>query len=159
MGRAGSSMVVWAAKEMRRHPATTLLTGIVIAAVVATAATVLLLVESWSATSTTLLSEGPSLVVRRVDSGGWRPLPGDEAAAAATAVVGVTAARPRVWGLVTGPNGAVTVQGVAEAAAMGWPRPGSRYPRPGKPSWAPASVSCPDKTISPWSGRRAQPSR
>ena len=130
--------VVWAVKDLRRQPGTALLTGLAIAALVATAGTVLLLVEAWSTTATTLLESGPSLVVRRVEPSGWRPLPAEDAVRNALSVIGVTSARPRIWGVVKGPAGPVTVQGVDErmaraltAAGVPVPHPGQAVPGPG----------------------------
>lgn len=122
----------WAAGDLRRHPGAALLTGLALMALVAVLATVLMLVEAWSATSRNLVAAGPSLVVRRVDAGGWRPLEVDAGVAAARGVVGVLDARPRVWGLVAGPAGALTVLGVDEGAAAGLARAGVPRPGPGE---------------------------
>lgn len=132
MGTPLVASAAWAAKDLKRHPGSSLLTGLALASLVAATATVLLLVEAWSATTTSLLEAGPSLVVRRVDPGGWRPLPVGAAVRAASGVVGVLDARPRVWGVVTGLEGVVTVQGVGERAAGELAAAGVPVPGPGQ---------------------------
>ena len=71
----------------------------------------LLLTQALTDTAREVLAAGPSLVVRRVNAGGWAPLPAAAAEARARAVVGVTRARARVWGAVTGPGGPITAVG------------------------------------------------
>jgi len=138
--------IVWAVKDLRRQPGTALLTGLAIAALVAAAGTVLLLVEAWSATATTLLESGPSLVVRRVEPAGWRPLPAEDAVRHALGVVGVTSARPRIWGVVRGPAGPVTVQGVDERMARALTAAGVPVPHPGQAVSGPGLALPPDVT-------------
>ncbi len=132
------SMLAWASRDLSRRPGEAVLTGLALGALVTVAATILLLVEAWTSTATTLIEKGPSLVVRHLDAGGWKPLPVPEAVAAAKEVVGVVRATPRVWGTVTGPAGAVTVVGVTaeqgsalEAAGLTVPAPGAAVLGPG----------------------------
>lgn len=135
-----SALLLWAWRDLGRRRGRALVDGLAVALLVAFAGTALLLVQSWSASVTELVDAGPSLVVRRVDAGGWAPLPADAARAAALGVTGVTGARARVWGLASGPDGAVTVLGVDadQAAALQGldlpaPVPGGAVLGPGVP--------------------------
>jgi len=110
-------MLVWASRELGRHPGEGILTGLTICALVAVTATVLLLTQAWTTTATNLIEAGPSLVVRRLEHGTWQPLPIEPARKAAMGVVGVVRATARVWGVVTGPAGAVTILGVTPEQA------------------------------------------
>lgn len=132
MGGSSLAIAAWAAKDMRRHPGTALLTGLAIATLVAVVGTVLLLVEAWTATASSLLGAGPTLVVRRVESTGWRPIPAEIAMRAAKEVVGVTAARPRIWGVVAGDAGALTVHGVDSFTSQELRKVGVLPPEPGQ---------------------------
>lgn len=138
MGSIRFSMLAWASRDLARRPGEAVLTGLALGALVAVAATILLLVEAWTSTTTTLIEKGPSLVVRHLDAGGWKPLPAAEGVAAAEEVVGVVRATPRVWGAATGPAGAVTVMGVSaeqvialEVAGLAAPSPGAAVLGPG----------------------------
>ncbi len=126
------SMLTWAMRDLARRPGEAVLTGLVVCALVTVTATTLLLVEAWTTTATTLIEEGPSLVVRRVTSGGWAPIPVDEAVAAAASVVGVTDAQPRIRGVVTAPEGPITVMGVTPSQAANLEVAGITLPGPGE---------------------------
>jgi hypothetical protein len=56
-----------------------------------------------------LMAQAPDLIVRRIDAGGWAPMPADAAVDAAASVPGALAPTPRLWGVATGPRGPVTV--------------------------------------------------
>jgi hypothetical protein len=111
------SLFAWSCRQLARQPGTAWLTAVAIFALVTVATTTLLLVEAWTETSRKLLNEGPSLVVRRIDAGGWQAMPHVEAAAAASKVIGVTGVEPRVHGVARGPQSAVTIVGVTEQVA------------------------------------------
>jgi hypothetical protein len=101
--------------------------------------TVLLLGQGLSQTARRLLSQGPDLVVRRLNAGGWAPLPVAEALAAARGVPGVTGARARVWGVAAGPAGplmviawgSATLPPGGDAGRLAVPRPGEALLGPG----------------------------
>ena len=59
------------------------------------------------------MEQAPDLIVRRVDAGGWAPIPVDAAMASASAVPGSLSPTPRLWGVVPGPQGPLTVTGSA----------------------------------------------
>jgi hypothetical protein len=123
------TLLWWAARDLLRRPGRAVLLGGCLCTLSLVAAVPLLLTQALTDTARELLAAGPSLVVRRVNAGGWAPLPAAEAQARARAVVGVTRARARVWGAVAGPGGPVTVVGVGDretkgdAAAPDHPRP------------------------------------
>ncbi|MCC7396540.1 MAG: FtsX-like permease family protein [Planctomycetes bacterium] len=115
--KAPLGLFAWACRQIVRQPGTALLTGITICTLVTASATVLLLEAAFATTARELLGAGPSHVVRAVDATGWRPLIAGAAAETARSVVGVTAARPRLWGVVRSAGGAaVTALGVVDPA-------------------------------------------
>jgi len=123
------SLMLWAAHDLGRRPGSALLTGGVIALVVTFLATTLLLIEAWTATTTSLIEAGPSLVVRRVTPTGWAPMPLDASLESARSVTGVTAVEPRIWGLASSVDGPLTVVGVTpplmtELEVLGYSAPG-----------------------------------
>ena len=79
----------------------------------------LVLTQGLADSARTLLAAGPSLVVRRVDTGGWAPMPSAEGVERASAVVGVTEVIPRVWGVALVEDTAVTVIGIEVEAPVG----------------------------------------
>ena len=113
---------IWSARDILRHPLEALLLGSALAALIAIAGGALLLTQALSETSIRLLKEAPSLVVRRLSSGGWAPLPVAESLEAASSVTGVTEAAPRIWGVVNGPETPVTVIGVDTPAREASPQ-------------------------------------
>ncbi|MBM4059734.1 MAG: ABC transporter permease [Planctomycetes bacterium] len=136
----------WACRQLARQPGTAWLTGLSIFALVAASATVLLLEASFAATARELLGAGPSLVVRGVDAAGWSPLAAEPAARTARAVIGVTGARPRIWGTARSAGGtAVTAIGVVdpvEFRALGQaPARGEAIVGPGVPPDGPDAAT------------------
>ncbi len=107
-----NAMWPWAALAVGRRPFSALLSGLALAAIVMLTGIALLLPRSMADTTAAMLERAPDLVVRRVGPGGWMPMPASEAAAHALAVRGVTTAQPRVWGVMAGANGPVTVWGM-----------------------------------------------
>jgi hypothetical protein len=111
---------VWAVRDGLRRPGETLLLVIGLAAVIATVATPLLLGAAITAAVDDVLRGGPALVVRKVDGGGWEPMPVGPALTAAVGVPGVISAAPRLWGVVGGPSGPLTVVGLDGEALSRW---------------------------------------
>jgi hypothetical protein len=80
-----------------------------LASLVFLCATSLLFSRAMDTTLSRLMDAAPDLVVRRIDAGGWAALPADEAVLAAADVPGVIDPTPRIWGVVSGPAGPLTV--------------------------------------------------
>ncbi len=91
-----------------RPGATTLLT-LSVFALCFVAVSVFLFQQGVEQTARHVIAAGPSLVVSRVDAGGWAPLPAAEAQRIAR-IRGVSQATARVWGVLPGPP-AVTLMG------------------------------------------------
>jgi hypothetical protein len=121
------AMALFALRDRMRHPAEAVLLLLALAAATTLLATPLLLLRAVEGSARRALDAGPALVVRRLDAGGFAPMPVASLAEVAR-IRGVTSARARVWGIATGPRGPVTVVGVddslAEVAhALSLPRP------------------------------------
>ena len=125
------ALASWAARDLMRQPAFTLVLFVALAAVTALTALVLLLQQTLATASTRLLDQAPHVVVRRVGAGGWLPLDAETARTRAGAVVGVLRPRARVWGVVSGPEGAVTLVAVDGRDHIGLPS-GLPLPQPGQ---------------------------
>ncbi|MCK5793061.1 MAG: FtsX-like permease family protein [Anaerolineales bacterium] len=97
-----------------RRPFESLLLAVTLTLAIATVGTLLLFPRAVYDTLTTVLKATPSIVLRQVDPTGWRPLPIRESVEAATTVIGVVSARPRIWGIVNGPEGPLTIVGVPQ---------------------------------------------
>jgi lipoprotein-releasing system permease protein len=102
-------MAIWAARDIQRHAGRSMLLFACLASLVFLTATALLFSQALDATWAHLLDQAPDLVVRRIDSGGWAPLPADDAVALSKTIPGVLDPTPRLWGVVPGPEGPVTV--------------------------------------------------
>ncbi|MGD9611198.1 MAG: hypothetical protein AB7U59_17510 [Desulfovibrionaceae bacterium] len=102
-------MLIWAAREIHRHPGRAGLHVAALAGLVFVTATRLLFSQALDTTWARLVQAAPDLVVRRVNTGGWAPLPVDEALSKVRGIPGVTDAAPRLWGVAAGPLGPVTV--------------------------------------------------
>lgn len=92
-----SLLWLWAARDLLRRPTEGLLTGAALAAFVWIVGAALLLTGSVSGTAARMIEAGPSLVLRRLDAGGFAPVP-LSATASVAAVPGALQVRPRVWG-------------------------------------------------------------
>lgn len=99
--------LLWAGRELLLHPGTTLLIAFSIGLLTTLLATGLLLSQALTATTNRLLSQGPDLVVRRLNPAGWQPI-SEQATAAARAIPGIIDAYPRIWGTAQAPQGIVT---------------------------------------------------
>lgn len=108
------SVWVWAGRQLWQHP---LMTGCQFAAVAVVAlvlAAQILTADGVDRGLRPLLAAGPDLVVRRIGPDGWRPMPAAAALASARSVAGVMAAHPRLWGVVSGPAGPLTVMALLD---------------------------------------------
>lgn len=102
-------MAIWAAREVQRHPGRSVLLFVCLASLVFLTATPLLFSQALDVTWTHLMDQAPDLVVRRIDAGGWAPIPARAAVALAGKVPGALNPTARLWGVVPGPAGPVTV--------------------------------------------------
>lgn len=124
-------LVVWAARDLLRQSFLSFLLFTSLVALVTLVALVLLLGQTLSTACTRYMAQAPAVVVRRVDAGGWAPLPVAEALTRARSVAGVLRPRARVWGVVQGPQGPLTAIGVGADAEPDWPA-GAPLPQPGE---------------------------
>jgi hypothetical protein len=97
-----------------------------LASLVFLVATALMFSRAMDETWTNLMHRAPDLIVRRIDAGGWAPLSAAAATSAAQTVPGVTDATPRLWGVVAGPDGPLTV--VANLQGLAGDLPGGTTP-------------------------------
>lgn len=104
---------IWAMRDILRRPGEASLLAAVLCLIVVLSGTPLLLTQSLSSTARKMIGHAPSLVVRKISATGWTPMPEKEAVDSAETVPGVTRAVARVWGIASGPDGAVTVVGLA----------------------------------------------
>jgi hypothetical protein len=109
-------MAIWAARDIQRYPGRSLLLFACIASLVFLITTALLFSQALDATYSHLMDNAPDLVVRRINAGGWAPFPAHEAVVRAKNIPGVIDAIPRLWGVVAGPWGPVTI--VASTGAV-----------------------------------------
>jgi hypothetical protein len=105
------SIWLWAVRDLIRNPFESVLLASALSSVIILPGVSLLLCHGISQTAERLLEQGPSVVVRRVVSGHWVPVPVEDAVRAAISVPGVITATPRIWGVVNGPEGPVTITG------------------------------------------------
>jgi predicted lysophospholipase L1 biosynthesis ABC-type transport system permease subunit len=105
------NLLVWAARDLSRQPVQTVLLFTCLASIVMLMALVLVLHQTIAAAARRCLADTPAMVIQRVDSQGWRPLPADEAMARIAAVAGAVRPRVRVRGVAQTPLGPVTVIG------------------------------------------------
>lgn len=106
-------LYIWAMRDILRRPGEATLLAAALCLIVIFSGTALLLTQALSHTALKMIEHAPSLVVRKVGSAGWEPIPEKTALDSALAIHGVARARARVWGLAGGPDGAVTVVGAA----------------------------------------------
>ena len=121
-------MLLWAARENLRRPGPNLLLAVSLAGLTLCLSLVLLITGSLERTSAALIDQAPDLVVRRLDSSGWQPMPIAAALEAVKGLPGINRARPRVWGLVQNGNRSITAVAADEAhlasAGLAVPRQG-----------------------------------
>jgi hypothetical protein len=107
-----NTMQIWAFRDLLRRPLEALLFGITLTVAVAILGTLLLFPRAVHDTLNTLLKSTPSIILRRADATGFSPMPVQTSVGVAENVVGVVSVRPRIWGLVNGPQGQLTIVGV-----------------------------------------------
>jgi hypothetical protein len=108
--RANShALMIWSAREVLRRPGRNCLLFVCMGSLIFLIATALMFSQALQTTWNRLLDQAPDLVVRRIVSGGWAPLPAKTAVANAKSVPGVLRPTPRIWGVVPGPHGPLTV--------------------------------------------------
>jgi hypothetical protein len=83
LGPQYSPMAIWAARDIQRRPGRSLLLFTCLTSLVFLTATALLFSQALDATWTHLMDQAPELVIRRIDAGGWAPMPADAAVALA----------------------------------------------------------------------------
>jgi len=123
----GLARVLWAARELRAHPGSTLIVVLALALLTTLVAGGLLLSQALTATTARLLDRGPDLVLRRAGPIGWQPVY-DKDAARALSIPGITAARLRIWGTVKTPDQTVTAVASNEAALRNMALPEILHP-------------------------------
>ena len=123
-------ITLWAARDLLRRPGEHVMIGLCFMVTAAALAVALLLSQAVSDTAAHILSASPSLVVRRVNAGGWAPIPVTEAVAKVRALAGVVSVRPRLWGAIRTDTGPVTVVGVQSTTDV------PMFPRPLRPGEA-----------------------
>jgi hypothetical protein len=128
-----SPLVVWAARDLLRHPVPLALLFVALASLTALMALVVLLTQALSTTVTRLTEDAPAVVVRRVSAGGWMPMPVQEGLSVAGQIPGVIRPRVRVWGVVGGATRPLTVLGLHPGESTDAALPdGYRFPLPGQ---------------------------
>jgi hypothetical protein len=108
-----STLQIWAFRDILRRPIESLLLSAAMTSTISIVGKLLLFPRAVYDTVDRLLKAAPAIVVRRIDAGGWQPLPTREAVRAAKTVPGVISVTPRIWGIVNGPDGPLTIIGVA----------------------------------------------
>ncbi len=103
------ALSIWALGDLMRHPLQQVMLFCALAALTALLGVILLLNQSLMLTADRLMAHTPTVVVRRVDAGGWAPLPLDEALACARNVPAVLQPRARIWGVAASAHGALQV--------------------------------------------------
>lgn len=107
-------MIVWAVRDILRRPTDAGLQAVSLTVLVGIVGTVLMLSQGLSDTARNILSRGPDLVIRRIDAGGWEPVPVQAALQIVKQVPGVLNPRARIWGTVRGESRVYTVIGIDE---------------------------------------------
>ena len=103
------SMALWAAREIQRQTGRNILLFFCLFSLVFLVATALFFSQALDSTWAHLVEKAPDLIIRRIDAGGWAPLPAKDAVKYAQPIPGVIDPTPRLWGVVAGPSGPVTV--------------------------------------------------
>jgi len=119
--------ILWAARELRAYPGSTLIVVLALALLTTLVAGGLLFSQALTATTAHLLDQGPDLVLRRASPIEWQPVY-DQDAARALSIPGITAARLRIWGTVKTPDQTVTVVAADETALRNMALPETLHP-------------------------------
>ena len=104
-----SPLLIWSAREIMRHPVRKLLVFACMTSLVFLVATASLLSQALEATWDRHMQHAPDLVIRRIDAGGWTPMPAEMAMTLAHTVPGALTPTPRLWGVAAGPQGPLTI--------------------------------------------------
>ncbi|MGD9210828.1 MAG: ABC transporter permease [Desulfobacteraceae bacterium] len=103
------TLLLWAFRDLCRYPARTLLNVTALMVLTFFAATALLASQALNDSTRRLLAKSPALVIRRLNAGGWMPIPIKKALVSIQKVPGIINPRPRIWGLVATPQGPLTI--------------------------------------------------
>jgi len=112
-------LILWAVGDIQRTPLQAVLLFAAAASLTGLVAIVLVLGQALSLTCDRLMSSSPAVVVRRINVGGWAPLPVGQALMHVKSVPGVLNPRVRLWGVVQTDTGPVTVVAVPSKAIDG----------------------------------------
>ena len=121
-------LVIWSVRDVMRHPLEWLLLTLSITLITAIPGMALLLVQGLTAAAHTVLADSPSLIIRKIEPAGWQPVPVDNTLAVLRHIPGVVRVYPRIWGVVTGPDGPLTVIGTRSPETDG---PAAKFEEPG----------------------------
>lgn len=100
-GEVNLAVYVLACRRIALRPAANAVIAAALVLASMIASTLLLIETAVARTADRIVSAGPSLVVSRVDAGGWAPI-GTSAADAIARIPGVLKTTPRIWGVVPG---------------------------------------------------------
>jgi len=114
-----NSRALWSVRDVTRRPLEWFLLTISLTLITAIPATALVLVQGLTGSATHILADSPSLVIRKIDPTGWEPMPVEQSLKAVGSVPGVLRAYARIWGVVAGPEGPLTVVTPIPAASGG----------------------------------------
>lgn len=131
MATRRNALLIWSAREILRHPVRNLLQFTCLTSLVFLLATALLFSGALEATWSQQMQHAPDLIIRRIDGGGWAPMPADLAVSLVKQVPGALDPTPRLWGVVQGVKHPLTVvasAGVIPTSAM----QGVTAPSPGQ---------------------------
>jgi hypothetical protein len=109
-------MLIWAARDLGRHPWRHLATALTLFALALLLGGTLLIRQALTETAGRLLAEAPAIVVRRAAPTGWAPLPIAAALKAVAQVPGALSPHARLWGLARVSGQTVTVVAVPAPA-------------------------------------------
>jgi hypothetical protein len=104
-----NSRLLWSVRDVTRRPMEWFLLTISLTLITAIPSTALFLVQGLTGSAINILADSPSLVIRKIDPTGWEPIPVEQSLKAVNSVPGVVRAYARIWGVVTGPEGPLTV--------------------------------------------------
>ena len=107
-----STLQIWAFRDILRRPFESILMAAALVLTIGITGTLLLFPRAVYDTVDKILGVSPAIIVRRINATGWQPMPVKEAIKSAEGVVGVVSVKPRVWAVVNGPDGPLTIFGV-----------------------------------------------
>lgn len=103
------SRLLWSVRDVTRRPLEWFLLTISLTLITAIPATALFLVQGLTGSVANILADSPSLIIRKIDPTGWEPMPVEQSLKAVGSVPGVLRSYARIWGVVSGPEGPLTV--------------------------------------------------